>query len=66
MLFFAQEEQSFNVENLIICLEKRNLEIHKFNGQHGFSDPYSPIYNAKSAQEAFGKMIDFLKQRSAL
>ncbi|MEH7010928.1 dienelactone hydrolase family protein [Neobacillus niacini] len=47
MLFFPQEEQSFNVDELISALEKMNIEMHKFNGKHGFSDPYSPQYNKK-------------------
>lgn len=41
ILFFPQEEQSFEVDELISNLDKRNIEIHKFNGKHGFSDPYS-------------------------
>ncbi|MFJ7726700.1 dienelactone hydrolase family protein [Neobacillus sp. NPDC097160] len=59
MLFFPQKEQSFDVDKLILCLEEKNIEIHKFYGHHGFSDPFSPKYNAKSAQEAFRKMVDF-------
>lgn len=59
MLFFPQREQSFNVDELISCIEEKNIEIHKFNGQHGFSDPFSPKYNVKSTQEAFNRMIDF-------
>lgn len=59
MLFFA-EEPSFNVEDLILRLEEKKIEIYKFNGKHGFSDPYSPKYNEKSAQAAFSKVVDFL------
>lgn len=59
MLFFPEKEQSFNVDELISCLEEKNIKIHKFNGQHGFSDPYSSKYNVKSAQLAFSKMVDF-------
>lgn len=59
LLFFPEKEQSFNVDELISCFEEKNIEIHKFNGQHGFSDPYSPNYNEKSAQEAFRRMFDF-------
>lgn len=58
MLFFPQEEKSFNVDELISTLE--NIEIHKFNGKHGFSDPYSPQYNEESAQKAFSEMVNFL------
>jgi len=59
MLFFPEKEQSFNIDEFISSLEEKNIKIHKFNGQHGFSDPYSPKYNVKSAQLAFGKMVDF-------
>ena len=59
ILFFPQEEQSFNVDELILTLEKVNIEMHKFNGKHGFSDPYSPQYNEKSAKNAFNEMLKF-------
>lgn len=63
MLFFPEKEQAFNVDQLISCLEKKNIEIYKFGGQHGFSDPYSSKYNKKSAKEAFNKMVDFLPKQ---
>ncbi|SDM72315.1 Dienelactone hydrolase [Fictibacillus solisalsi] len=59
MLLFPEEEKSFNVDGLIISLEKKNIEVHKFNGQHGFCDPYSQKYNIKSAQKAFNRMVEF-------
>jgi dienelactone hydrolase len=60
VLFFPQEEQSFNVDELISTLKKKNIEIHKFIGKHGFSDPYSLQYNVNSAQKAFSKMVNFI------
>jgi dienelactone hydrolase len=60
ILFFPQKEQSFIVDDLISTLDKKNIEIHKFNGKHGFSDPYSPNYNERSAQKAFSKMVNFI------
>lgn len=60
MLFFPQDEQSFNVDELLLALEKKKIEVHKFTGKHGFSDPYSSRYDAKSDQEAFSKTMDFL------
>ncbi|WML56092.1 dienelactone hydrolase family protein [Neobacillus sp. PS2-9] len=62
ILFFPQEEQSFLVDELISILDKRNIEIHKLNGKHGFSDPYSLNFNTKSAQEALNKMLTFMKR----
>jgi len=60
MLFFPEKEHSFNVDELVLCLKEKRVEIHKFNGQHGFSDPYSPKYNMNSEHEAFNRMVDFL------
>ncbi|UOE56050.1 dienelactone hydrolase family protein [Bacillus sp. CMF12] len=60
MLFFPEEEQSFNVDEVLLTLEKKKIEVHKFTGKHGFSDPYSSRYDAKSEQEAFSKTIEFL------
>ncbi|MGG1397549.1 dienelactone hydrolase family protein [Bacillus salipaludis] len=61
ILFFPQEEPSFSVDGLISNLAKKNIEIHKFLGQHGFSDPYSTKFNEQSAQIAFNEMLNFLK-----
>lgn len=60
LLFFPETEQSFNVDELIAKLDKKQIEIHKFNGVHGFSNPYSPNYHAESAQQAFNIMMDLL------
>lgn len=61
MLFFPQEEKSFNVDELISVLDKRNIKIYKFSGQHGFSDPYSSKYNKESAQKAYNQMMLFFQ-----
>ncbi|MDR4946077.1 dienelactone hydrolase family protein [Neobacillus cucumis] len=62
ILFFPQEEQSFSVNELISNLDKKNIEIYKCFGQHGFSDPYSTKFNEKSSQNAFNEMLNFLKK----
>jgi dienelactone hydrolase len=61
ILFFPREERSFNVDELISSLNHKNVEIHKLYGKHGFSDPYSPNYHAESAQKAFSRMQNFLR-----
>ncbi|WP_438319225.1 dienelactone hydrolase family protein [Sporosarcina sp. FA9] len=66
LLFFPQEEKSFNVDALISTLDNKNVEIHKFNGQHGFADPYSSKYNKESAEKAFHEMVAFLLKHSSL
>lgn len=63
MLFFPQEEQSFNVDELIPTLDKKNIEIYKFKGEHGFSDSYSPKYNVESAQKTFKEMVNFFMKQ---
>jgi len=61
LLFFPEEEKLFNVDELILALEnKHNVEVHKLNGQHGFSDPFSLKYNEASAKKAFYQMLFFL------
>ncbi|WP_223587539.1 dienelactone hydrolase family protein [Neobacillus bataviensis] len=62
ILFFPQEEHSFSVDELISNLDKKNIEIYKYFGQHGFSDPYATKYNKKSSQNAFNEMLNFLKK----
>lgn len=62
ILFFPQEEQSFNVDELISNLDKKNIKIFKCFGKHGFSDPYSTTFNEKLAQYAFNEMLNFLKK----
>ncbi|WP_313958725.1 dienelactone hydrolase family protein [Bacillus sp. X1(2014)] len=62
VLFFPEEEPSFHVDQLISNLDQKNIEIHKFKGQHGFSDPYSSKFNEKSSQNAFKEMLSFLKK----
>ncbi|MEH7336610.1 dienelactone hydrolase family protein [Neobacillus drentensis] len=63
ILFFPQEEQSFCVDELISNLAKKNIEIYKYFGQHGFSDPYSTKFNEKSSQTAFNEMLNFIKKK---
>lgn len=47
-LFFPLKEEGFNVEALIEKLEgKKKVRIYKFEGLHGFADPYSRYYNCK-------------------
>lgn len=60
LLFFPEKEPSFNVDELITFLQQRSIEIHTFNGRHGFGDRYSPNYNDKSAKRAFSEMLSFI------
>ncbi|GHI01581.1 dienelactone hydrolase family protein [Neobacillus kokaensis] len=62
ILFFPQVENSFDVDALISYLDGKNVEIHKFKGKHGFSDPFSPNYDAVLAETAFAKLLNFLEK----
>ncbi len=62
LLIFPIEEKSFNIDILMSTLNNEKIEMHKYNGRNGFSDPYSPSYNKKAAEEAFKEMIGFLRK----
>lgn len=62
LLIFPQDEVSFEVNELILTLDKDKIDIYKAIGKHGFSDPYSSMYNSESAQISFNKMVGFLKK----
>ncbi|QFT89216.1 Carboxymethylenebutenolidase [Bacillus sp. THAF10] len=61
LLFFPKEEKSFNVDELILTLDKKNIDVHICKGHHGFGDPYSPKYNVESAQYTFRETLNFIK-----
>ena len=60
ILFFPEEEPSFNVDELVSKLDNKNIEVLKFKGSHGFSDLYSLKYNERSAKKAYREMLDFI------
>ncbi|MGM0852470.1 MAG: dienelactone hydrolase family protein [Bacillota bacterium] len=60
LLFFPEDEPSFQVDEVILTLEKKNIEIQKYKGKHGYSDPYSSNYNRESSQKARDRIIGFL------
>lgn len=65
LLFFPQKEKSFNVDELIANLNKKGkVKIQNFEGEHGFSDPYSKNYNEESARKAINELINFIKYRA--
>ncbi len=61
LLFFPKIEKSFNVNELISTLDKKNIDVHICKGEHGFSDPYSPKYNVESAQNTYRETLNFIK-----
>ncbi|MFD2212231.1 dienelactone hydrolase family protein [Metabacillus endolithicus] len=61
LLFFPQEEKSFDVDSLITILEGKSINTYKFNGLHGFSNPFSSNYHLESSRKAYAIMNEFLK-----
>jgi dienelactone hydrolase len=59
LLFFPEEEPSFHVDDIIAALEPKHIDIQKFRGKHGFSDPYSSNFHSESAQKTRDRIIDF-------
>ncbi|UGB28696.1 dienelactone hydrolase family protein [Metabacillus sp. B2-18] len=61
ILFFPQEEKSFDVDSLIRKLDEKSINTYKFNGLHGFCDPFSVNYHLESSRKAYSIMNEFLK-----
>jgi len=62
LLVFPRNEPSFDVAELLLSLQKRNVSYLQLEGEHGFSDPYSDRFDEMSAQEAFREMSRFIKE----
>lgn len=62
LLIFPTEENSFNVQELVDSLKKRNIDVHILSGKHGFSDPFSKNYCAQSFQKSEILVDNFLKK----
>ncbi|APH04908.1 dienelactone hydrolase family protein [Bacillus weihaiensis] len=64
LLIFPEMEKSFNVDELIAGLgEKGNVTALKFEGLHGFCNPYSAYYHKESAQESYERGLQFLREQ---
>jgi len=62
LLIFPEEENSFNVEELVNSLEKSNANVNILKGKHGFSDPFSKNYCVQSVEKAEKLVDSFLKK----
>ncbi|WML32599.1 dienelactone hydrolase family protein [Clostridium sp. OS1-26] len=62
LLIFPTEENSFNVQELVDSLKKRNINVHILGGKHGFSDPFSKNYRGQSSQKSERLIDNFLKK----
>lgn len=55
-LFYGKIEKSFDVLTLIESLNKKDIEVYCFEGEHGFADVYSKKYHAVAHDQAFKKV----------
>lgn len=62
LLFFPRKEPSFDVAELLLLLQKKNVSYCQFEGEHGFSDPYLGRFDEMSSQEAFREMSRFIRE----
>jgi dienelactone hydrolase len=64
-LFFASEEDGFNVQDLVCVLELKNKVkmIEVFEGNHGFADFDGMKFNNNSYLESKKRMMNFLTEQ---
>jgi len=62
LLFFPENEKSFNVQELVDVLGKRNMDVHILSGKHGFGDPFSGNYCDESFRESERLVDEFLRK----
>lgn len=61
LLYFPNAEKSFDVNEMLLKLEKPNVDVFMYKGLHGFSDPYAFAYNEESAYITCNQTIDFFR-----
>lgn len=66
LLFFPQEEQSFQVDELISKLVQKDIGVHQLQGKHGFMDKYSVHYNGSSSRMALSMTLNFLRWEKSI
>lgn len=64
LLFFPKEEKSFNVNELVLNLDKPAITMHLYAAEHGFSDPYGANYNDELTRNTFKETLEFFKGHS--
>ncbi|MED3727574.1 dienelactone hydrolase family protein [Priestia filamentosa] len=66
LLIFANKEKSFDVPKLVDLLEEKRdsfLEIKRFEGSHGFMNPFSSHYNKLLANQALQHINKFVQKQ---
>lgn len=63
LLFFPEEEKSFDIPEVIASLEtKDQVTVKIFEGRHGFADPYSQKFNPKSNKRSRRIAANFIRE----
>jgi dienelactone hydrolase len=64
LLFFPTRERTFDVNQLIQNLSNKScVQNYQFDGEHGFSNPFSTRYNPQSAKDTYQIMVNFMKSQ---
>lgn len=64
-LNYGHSEKSVDLDPLVETLRKKeNFTIHRFDGEHGFADPYSSKYSEGEAKRAWYEVLDFIHLNS--
>ncbi|MDV6377465.1 dienelactone hydrolase family protein [Sporosarcina sp. GW1-11] len=60
LLICPTSEKSFSVVDLVATLKEESISIRVYDAHHGFSDPYSSVYNEVLAGAAHNTTLKFL------
>lgn len=52
-LFFAKQEKSFDVDQIVEVLRSNDVHVSVFNAEHGFADAHSSKFNTQASETAW-------------
>ncbi|MEK4229416.1 dienelactone hydrolase family protein [Solibacillus sp. FSL H8-0538] len=64
LLLFARYEASVNVDSMIPALTRKQVEVVRIAGSHGFADVYAPTYTMHSSNRAYALVTEFFAKKS--
>ena len=66
LLIYGEREKSFNVTDFIAEVADGSIEAVSLPGEHGFADPFAPVFDKNSRQKAMDLMENFQKTHSTI
>ncbi|XKE94510.1 dienelactone hydrolase family protein [Metaplanococcus flavidus] len=66
LLIYGEREKSFNVADFIAEVADGSIEAVSLPGEHGFADPFAPVFDKNSRQKAMDLMENFQKTHSTI